>query len=123
MKAAGLSQRNIDTFLKSETRLDNAPETAKAPAPKRPPFQSRVPEPVQRYMGFWVYLVPFLVGLLGKFMVVTAITLPGGVEFSDPRRAEPQREKPAPRPDREKPVEWPDQIDSNGDPKPKSNRK
>jgi len=95
MKAAGVSQRNIDTFLKEEAGRDKV-----LAGDTRPVYQSQVPEPVRRYMAFWVYLVPFLVGLVGKFLVVAAIALPGGVEFGQPTR------------------EWvPNELEANGRPK------
>lgn len=122
MKAAGVSQRNIDTFLKAETGLekeiDQAP-AAQAGAPKAP-YETKIPEQVQRYLAFWVYIVPFIIGLLGKFAVVAAIALPGGVDFG--RRA-PVAPVSSPHPSPPGASDWvPESIDANGTPKARSNR-
>jgi hypothetical protein len=38
----------------------------------------------ENYGKFWIYLVPFLFGILGKFALAIAIAMPGGAEFGKP---------------------------------------
>lgn len=85
MKAAGATQRTIREYIKAETERDKTKaltsggETGAKVTIEE--FKSSVPEGVRKYMGFWVYIVPFLFGLLGVFAIVISVALPGGVEF------------------------------------------
>jgi len=86
MKAAGMSDRAIREFMRTESARDKTRSlTSSAPAETAPAaaYVSQVPEAVRRYMGFWVYIVPFLCGLFGVFAIVIAVALPGGVEFGE----------------------------------------
>ena len=39
-------------------------------------YADAVPAPVRKYMAFWVYVVPFMCGLIGLFAIIIAIALP-----------------------------------------------
>lgn len=93
MRASGATNATIQQYLKSEaerdkTRTLTAPPE-KAAAPTVAAHVSQVPEPVKKYMAFWVYIVPFLFGLVGVFAIVIAIALPGGVEFGKGSQPQP----------------------------------
>ncbi len=87
MKAVGVSDRAIQSYLRAESEREKRQalqrkDKGKEAAPDAEAvYVSKVPEPIQRYMVFWVYIVPFLVGLIGKAIVVASIALPGGAEF------------------------------------------
>src|SRR5262245_1953100 len=53
---------------------------------------------IERYSKFWIFFIPFLCGILGKFSLALAIALPGGAEFGRPasRREEAPGENPRP---------------------------
>jgi hypothetical protein len=44
---------------------------------------------IDRYSKFWIFLAPFLCGVLGKFALAFAIALPGGAEFGRPTSRQP----------------------------------
>lgn len=92
MKAAGATQRTIREYIKAETERDKTKALtgngAPSEGPKLEEFKSSVPEGVRKYMAFWVYIVPFLFGLLGVFAIVVAVALPGGVEFKQDAKEE-----------------------------------
>lgn len=84
MKSQGATERTVREYLKSEAERDKAKSLTSAPESQSPvaaAYVSQVPEPVKRYMAFWVYIIPFLAGLIGVFAIVIAVALPGGVEF------------------------------------------
>ena len=95
MKAAGMSERTIRQFLKDEADRDKAKSlsgdgVAITEANREAiEFKPLVPEPIRKYMAFWVYIVPFLIGLFGKFALGAAIALPGGAEFGQPTKKHP----------------------------------
>lgn len=92
MKAAGATQRTIREYLRAEAERDKTKaltsggETGAKVTLEE--FKSSVPEGVRKYMAFWVYIVPFLFGLLGVFAIVVAVALPGGVEFKQDAKEE-----------------------------------
>lgn len=90
MKAAGATERTIREYLKQEAERDKTKALTTSPETpaKAEEFKSSVPEGVKKYMAFWVYIVPFLFGLLGVFAIVVAVALPGGVEFREPTKRE-----------------------------------
>lgn len=83
MKASGVSDRTIREYLKSEASRDNTKTLTEPNAKAEKPsfYVSEVPESVRKYMAFYVYIVPFIVGLLGVFAIIVSVQLPGGVEF------------------------------------------
>lgn len=84
MRAAGATNATIQQYMKSEADRDKAKTLTTRPESQPEPvvaFTSQVPEPIKKYMAFWVYIVPFLFGLIGVFAIVVAVALPGGVEF------------------------------------------
>lgn len=96
MKAAGMSERTIREVMRAEATRDSTVALSAAPAKPQAEteggYVSQVPAPIKAYMGFWVYIVPFLIGLVGKFALGAAIALPGGAEFGRPtsqRRVDP----------------------------------
>lgn len=92
MKAAGATERTIREYLKAEAGRDKTKtltsggETGAKVTLEE--FKPSVPEGVRKYMAFWVYIVPFLFGLLGVFAIVVAVALPGGVEFKQDAKEE-----------------------------------
>lgn len=89
MKAQGATERTVREYMKSEAERDRA-KTLTATPESQPAmaavYTSQVPEPVKKYMAFWVYIVPFLAGLFGVFAIVIAVALPGGVDFGRKQR-------------------------------------
>lgn len=85
MKAAGVSDRAIREFLRSEADRDKAKTLTEKPSVETATttYVGNVPEPVRRYMAFWVYIVPFLGGLIGVFAIIVSVQRPGGVEFGN----------------------------------------
>ncbi|SRR6266508_152764 len=53
---------------------------------------------IDRYSKFWIFLAPFLCGVLGKFALAFAISLPGGAEFGRPTSRQPLPMGPTPNP-------------------------
>ncbi len=93
MRAAGATNATIQQYLKTEADRDKAKTltarpVAESPAPAA--HAGQVPEAVRRYMAFWVYIVPFLCGLIGVFAIVIAVALPGGLEFGTRNPAPPR---------------------------------
>lgn len=92
MKASGATERTIRQYLRAEAERDKTKaltsggETGAKVTLEE--FKSSVPEGVRKYMAFWVYIVPFLFGLLGVFAIVVAVALPGGVEFKQDAKEE-----------------------------------
>lgn len=90
MKAQGATERTVREYMKAEAERDKTRTLTTAPtstAPIAAVYVSQVPEPVKKYMAFWVYIIPFLAGLIGVFAIVIAVALPGGVDFgSRPRQ-------------------------------------
>ncbi len=92
MKASGATERTIREYLRQEAERDKVkaltgsvePSTAEG---QLTVFTSSVPEGVKKYMAFWVYIVPFLLGLAGVLAIVVSVHLPGGVEFGEPQSA------------------------------------
>ena len=85
MRQAGATNQSIQEYIKAEAARDKAKaETLAPPHPSEQPatYADQVPAPVRKYMAFWVYVVPFMCGLIGLFAIIIAIALPGGVEFS-----------------------------------------
>lgn len=94
MRAAGATNATIQAYLKTEAERDKAKAMASRPAAEAPApvaYAGQVPEAVRKYMAFWVYIVPFLCGLIGVFAIVVAVALPGGVEFGARSQAAPSR--------------------------------
>ncbi len=94
MKASGATERTVREYMKAEADRDkvkaiNAGEDK--PTTSGAAYVSQVPDTVKAYMGFWVYIVPFIVGLFGVFAIIIAVALPGGAEFG----AKPQRQTAA----------------------------
>lgn len=92
MKAAGATERTIREYLKAEAERDRV--TTLTIAPKKDgeiiaAYVSQVPEPVQKYMGFWVYIIPALAGLVGLFALIISVQLPGGLEFGRGAKVKP----------------------------------
>jgi len=95
MKASGATERTVREYMKAEAERDkvkaiNAGEEKAATS--GPAYESQVPGPVKAYMGFWVYIIPFIVGLFGVFAIIIAVALPGGAEFGSKGS---QRQTPA----------------------------
>lgn len=84
MKASGATERTVREYLKAEAGRDNLKAInagEEKSATSGPAYESQVPGPVKAYMGFWVYIIPFIVGLFGVFAIIIAVALPGGAEF------------------------------------------
>jgi hypothetical protein len=89
MKAQGATERTVREYMKAEAERDKARTLTAAPEATSAAvsaYVSQVPEPVRKYMAFWVYIVPFLAGLIGVFAIVIAVALPGGVDFGRKQR-------------------------------------
>lgn len=84
MKASGATERTVREYMKSEADRDKVKAINSGEekvASSGPVYESQVPGPVKAYMGFWVYIVPFIVGLFGVFAIIISVALPGGAEF------------------------------------------
>ena len=62
---------------------------------------------IDRYSKFWIYLLPFLCGVLGKFALAFAISMPGGAEFGRPTSRQTPAPGPSPNPSAPSPTNSP----------------
>lgn len=101
MRESGISSAVVSRWIRAEeardltkTRSSRAPvslappteeKVAELPVPPEPP--SFVPTAIKKYMGFPIFVAPFLLALLGKLAITVAIALPGGAEAGRPSSA------------------------------------
>jgi hypothetical protein len=84
MRAQGASNKTIQEYIDAESKRDQAMTLTTAPPKDETatvPHVSQVPEPVQKYMSFWVFIIPALAGLFGLFALIISVQMPGGLEF------------------------------------------
>lgn len=83
LKSQGMSDRAIREYLRTEAKRDEATALTqkKTEAVTSAAYVSKVPEPIKKYMAFWVFIVPFLGGLVGVFALIISVRRPGGIEF------------------------------------------
>jgi len=86
LKKAGGTWRDVREVSRAEVDRDQA---AAAAGPQATEEMKELLRWVDNYGQFYIFLVPFLVALLGKFILLAAIALPGGAEGFIPGASEP----------------------------------
>ena len=88
LKQAGGTWRDVREVQRAEVDRDKAAAASVKPMDED---TAKMLEWVDKYGQFYIFVVPFLVALLGKFILLGAIALPGGAEGFIPGNTEAPR--------------------------------